>query len=124
MGGYRTIVPDRGRLVIGNTTNCPRALLCIMHNGTMSWYAMNQAMAELHLAANRELFSSEPDTYLSRFELSDTERAAIRGKDVLALWDMGAQPYILRAFQRRNGISDEDFNTALAERRYEDRVTL
>lgn len=94
-----------------------------MHNIVMSWYAMNQAMAELHLAANRELFASDPGVYLSLFELTDTERAAIRGKDVLALWDMGAQPYILRAFQRRNGISDEDFNTALAGRRYEDRVT-
>lgn len=89
----------------------------------MSWYAMNQAMAELHLAANRDLFASDPERYLSRFELTDAEGAAIRGKDVLGLWDLGAQPYILRAFQRRNGISDEDFNTALAERTYEDRVT-
>ncbi|HEX6511248.1 MAG TPA: hypothetical protein VF157_03045 [Chloroflexota bacterium] len=88
----------------------------------MSWYGMNQAMAELHLAANRELFSSNADAYLSRFELNADERRAIRDKDVLALWDLGAQPYILRAFQRRNGISDEDFNRALVERRYEDRI--
>ena len=91
--------------------------------GCMSWYAMNQAMAELHLAANRELFAADPDAYLSRFDLTDGERSAIRAKDVLALWDFGAQPYILRAFQRRNGISDEDFNKALEHRRYEDRVT-
>lgn len=84
----------------------------------MSWYAMNQAMAELHLAANRELFASDPDGYLARFELTDQERLAVRGKDILALWDMGAQPYILRGFQRRNGISDEDFNKALADRSY------
>ena len=88
----------------------------------VSWYGMNQAMAELHLAANRELFVSDPDAYLSGFELTDAERRAIHGKDVLALWDMGAQPYILRAFQRRNGISDEDFNAALKDRRYEDRA--
>ncbi|HLQ31529.1 MAG TPA: hypothetical protein VK457_02480 [Chloroflexota bacterium] len=88
----------------------------------MSWYGMNQAMAELHLGANRELFAADPDTYLARFELTDEERAALRAKDVLKLWDLGAQPYILRAFQRRNGISDEDFNKALAGRRYEDRV--
>ena len=92
------------------------------HNGAMSWYAMNQAMAELHLAANRTLFQSDADTYLGRFDLTDDERAALRARDVLRLWDLGAQPYILRAFQRRNGISDEDFNTALAGRRYEDRV--
>ena len=84
---------------------------------------MNQAMAELHLAANRELFASDPDTYLGRFELTVEERGAIRDKDVLALWDLGAQPYILRGFQRRTGISDEDFNEALAGRRYEDRAT-
>ncbi|HLG74726.1 MAG TPA: hypothetical protein VK009_30270 [Chloroflexota bacterium] len=84
----------------------------------MSWYAMNQAMAELHLAANRELFASDPDTYLERFELTDAERAAIRDKDILALWDLGAQPYIMRAFQRRNGISDEAFNEALKDRQY------
>jgi aromatic-ring opening dioxygenase LigAB LigA subunit len=95
----------------------------MLHNGFMSWYAMNQAMAELHLAANRELFAADPDAYLGRFELTAAERAAIRAKDVLALWDLGAQPYILRAFQRRNGISDEAFNQALAERRYEDRAT-
>ena len=90
----------------------------MLHNGSMSWYAMNQAMAELHLAANRELFAADAEAYLGRFDLTDAERAAIRAKDVLALWDMGAQPYILRAFQRRNGISDEAFNQALADRRY------
>lgn len=84
----------------------------------MSWYAMNQAMAELHLAANRELFAGDPDTYLQRFELTEQERAAVRSKDILALWDMGAQPYILRGFQRRNGITDEDFNKALMDRSY------
>jgi protocatechuate 4,5-dioxygenase, alpha chain len=94
-----------------------------MHNRSMSWYAMNQAMAELHVMANREAFAADADTYLRHFDLTDAERAALRNRDVLALWDFGAQPYILRGFQRRNGISDEDFNRALAERRYEDRVT-
>jgi len=89
---------------------------------SMSWYAMNQAMAELHAAANRELFASDPETYLARFELTEGERAALRERNILELWDLGAQPYILRAFQRRNGISDEDFNKALADRRYEDRA--
>ena len=84
----------------------------------MSWYGMNQAMAELHLAANRELFGRDPDAYLQRFELTQQERKAVRDKDILALWDLGAQPYILRGFQRRNGISDEAFNDALAERSY------
>ena len=79
---------------------------------------MNQAMAELHLAVNRELFASDPEGYLTRFELSDAERAAIRDKDVLALWDLAAQPYIMRAFQRRNGISDQAFNEALKDRAY------
>jgi protocatechuate 4,5-dioxygenase alpha chain len=83
---------------------------------------MNQAMAELHLAANRELFASDSDAYLDGFELTDRERKALRDRNILELWDLGAQPYILRAFQRRNGISDEDFNRALAGRRYEDRV--
>lgn len=88
------------------------------YDRSMSWYAMNQAMAELHLSDNRELFASDPEAYLARFELTDRERAAIRGRDVLALWDLGAQPYILRAFQRRNGISDEAFNEALKDRSY------
>jgi protocatechuate 4,5-dioxygenase alpha chain len=79
---------------------------------------MNQAMAELHLAANRELFASDPDAYLARFDLTQEERVAIRDKDILALWDLGAQPYILRGFQRRTGISDDDFNKALANRHY------
>ena len=88
----------------------------------MSWYGMNEAMVELRVAANRELFGSDPDSYLARFELDDRERQAVRRKDVLALWDMGAQPYILRGFQRRTGISDEDFNAALKDRAYEERV--
>ena len=79
---------------------------------------MNHAMEELHLAANRDLFASDADAYLVPFELSDAERGAIRDRNVLALWDMGAQPYILRAFQRRNGISDEAFNEALKDRAY------
>ena len=58
---------------------------------------MNQAMAELHLAANREQFAAEPEAYLARFDLTPLESAAIRDKDVLALYDLGAQPYIMRA---------------------------
>lgn len=84
----------------------------------MSWYGLNQAMAELHLAANRELFGSDPEAYLDAFPLTDEERAAVRGKDVLKLWDLKAQPYILRGFQRRTGISDEAFNEALKDRSY------
>ena len=84
----------------------------------MSWYGMNQAMAELHLAANRQLFAEEPEVYLDRFELTPSEREAVRQHDVLKLWDLGAQPYILRGFQRRVGISDQAFNQALAGRRY------
>jgi hypothetical protein len=83
---------------------------------------MNEAMAELRIAANRELFASEPGTYLGRFDLDERERRALLGKDVLELWDMGAQPYILRGFQRRTGVSDEDFNAALKDRRYEERL--
>lgn len=84
----------------------------------MSWYGMNQAMAELHVAANRELFASDPDAYLTRFPLADEEREALRNKDVLKLWDLKAQPYILRGFQRRTGISDQAFNEALKDRSY------
>ena len=79
---------------------------------------MNQAMADLHLAANRELFAADPDDYLARFELSPEERAALRNKDILGLWDLRAQPYILRGFQRRTGISDEAFNKALRDRTF------
>jgi len=43
----------------------------------MSWYGMNQAMADLHLAANRELFGSTPDDYLARYDLTDEERTAL-----------------------------------------------
>lgn len=83
---------------------------------------MNEAMVELRVAANRELFASDPGTYLARFELDERERRAVRDKNVLELWDMGAQPYILRGFQRRTGIADEDFNAALKDRRYEERL--
>ena len=79
---------------------------------------MNQAMADLQAAANRELFSGHAEEYLSRFELTAEERQALRDKDVLRLWDLKAQPYILRAFQRRTGISDEAFNVALKDRVY------
>ena len=84
----------------------------------MSWYAMNQAMADLHLAANRELFGSKPDEYLARYDLTDEERTAIRDKDILKLWDLKVQPYILRSFQRRTGISDQAFAEALKDRVY------
>ena len=84
----------------------------------MSWYAMNQAMADLHLAANRELFSARPDEYLSRYDLTDEERTAVRDKDVLKLWDLKVQPYIMRGFQRRTGISDQAFADALKARVY------
>src|SRR5689334_21371997 len=41
-------------------SHVPTCAGCTMEG--MSWYGMNQAMAELHLMANREAFASDPDT--------------------------------------------------------------
>jgi len=119
------MVEAGGSAVTGNVTNIARHALCMLHsagwmedNAAMSWYAMNQAMADLHLAANRELFAAHPDEYLDRYELTADEHDAIRDKDVLKLWDLRAQPYILRGFQRRTGITDQAFNDALKDRTF------
>ncbi|MDE3076716.1 MAG: hypothetical protein KGJ86_14960 [Chloroflexota bacterium] len=88
----------------------------------MSWFWMNQAMADLHVAANRERFATDPDGYLAGYQLTDEERRAIKNRDILKLWDLGAQPYIMRGFQRRTGMSDSEFRAALKDRSYSERL--
>ena len=83
---------------------------------------MNQAMADLASAANLNRFTGDPTAYLASYDLTAEEVRAIRERDVLALWTMGVQPYIMRAFQRRTGIPDPDFVQALAGRHYNERA--
>lgn len=83
---------------------------------------MNQAMADLASAANLGRFTADPAAYLAGYDLTADEVHAIRERDVLALWDMGVQPYIMRAFQRRTGMPDPDFARALEGRHYNERA--
>ncbi len=46
-------------------------------------------------------FLADPDGYLSKRDLDDRERKALRDCDYATLWTMGAHPFILFGFVRR-----------------------
>ena len=65
---------------------------------TAEAYGLNKVLFELHhrpddLAA----YKRDQETYLDRYTLTPRARNAIRDDDVAALYQAGANPYLLRA---------------------------
>lgn len=76
----------------------------------MSAYGMNSALWGVYTSADdSELFLSEPDAYLSRFELETDERDALAARDYGKLLDLGAHPFLIykMALRTAGGFSME-----------------
>jgi protocatechuate 4,5-dioxygenase, alpha chain len=71
-------------------------------------YALNRMCFSFNDAANRAAFLQDENAYCAKFELSNTQREAIRKRDVLALIAAGGNVYYLAKFAGVLGLNVQD----------------
>ncbi len=64
-------------------------------------------------AASRKRYFGEREAFVDGFGLTPEERQAVLSLDIDALYDFGVHPLLLRPFTVINGISQDDYLTAL-----------
>jgi hypothetical protein len=77
-------------------------------------YALHKLLWELRRdPALAKRFRADPDGILSCYELEPQDRAAIRAGDFRALYDRGANPYLLYFCALQIGVSREVYYAQL-----------
>jgi len=71
-------------------------------------YALNKMCYSFNDAANRAEFRRDEDAYCTKFGLTDEQRKAIHGRDVLALLAAGGNVYYLAKFLGIFGLGVQD----------------
>ncbi len=71
-------------------------------------YALNKMCFSFNEAANREAFLADEDAYCTKYGLNDTQRAAVRARNVLDLIAAGGNVYYLAKFAGIFGLDVQD----------------
>jgi protocatechuate 4,5-dioxygenase alpha chain len=71
-------------------------------------YALNKMCFSFNDAANRAAFKADEEAYMARFGLTETQKEAIRSRDVLSLIAAGGNVYYLAKFAGIFGLSVQD----------------
>jgi hypothetical protein len=79
----------------------------------MSRYWLNQFFADTQKSEGLAAFKSDPQAYLDHYQLSAELRDAVASVDVGALYQAGANPYLLRFFCVNIGVSETEYLGAL-----------
>src|SRR4051794_35614233 len=89
-------------------------------------YALNKMCFSFNSAENRKAFLADEEGYMTRYGLSEPQKAAIRSRNVLQLISVGGNVYYLAKFAgifglnvqdigaQQTGMSIEDFKAHLA----------
>jgi protocatechuate 4,5-dioxygenase, alpha chain len=89
-------------------------------------YALNRMCYSFNSAANRAAFREDEEGYCARFGLNESQRDAVRRRDVLAMIEAGGNVYYLAKLAgifglnvqdigaQQTGMSVEDFKARLA----------
>ncbi len=77
-------------------------------------YALQKLLWDVRKdAALAQRFRAEPDTVLDEYGITGEERAAMRAMDVKALYDRGANPYLLYFCALQIGVDRADYYARL-----------
>lgn len=88
-------------------------------------FALNAMCYSFNQEVNREAFRADEEGYMARFDLSEPQKAAVRGRDVLGMIAAGGNVYYLAKLAGilglnvqdlgalQTGISVEEFRAAL-----------
>jgi len=71
-------------------------------------YALNKMCFSFNDAANREAFRRDEDAYCRSFGLDETQRAAVRARDVLGMISAGGNIYYLAKLAGIFGLNVQD----------------
>ncbi|APR40129.1 protocatechuate 3,4-dioxygenase [Paraburkholderia sp. SOS3] len=77
-------------------------------------FALNAFCKSLDLAANREAFRHDPETYLSRFSLSTAQRRAIVSRDWLDMLRLGGNIYYTFKLAICDGLTMQHVGAAMS----------
>lgn len=81
----------------------------------MSLYQVHKLLFDIHNDPLRtELFDKDPERLYAFYDLAPEELEAIRRTDVTRLFEMGAQPLLLRPLTLRRRVTTADHFAALA----------
>ncbi len=78
----------------------------------LSLYQLHRCMYD-HLRAGEVGSGTAPAFDLSRYELTDEERASFESKDIAGLYRMGLHPVLLNSYCRAAGFSRNDYRGIL-----------
>lgn len=80
----------------------------------MSLYQLQKLIYQVNRdAAQRERYRQDPAAFVSGYELSEQESAAVLNLDVRSLYTMGVHSLLLKPFTLLNKVSNEDYAKAL-----------
>ena len=99
----------------------------VMFDGeqAMKGYALNKMCFSFNSADNRAEFLKDEEAYMTKYSLSDSQKAAIRSKQVLQLLEEGGNAYYLAKFAgifkldmqdigaQQRGMSKDEFKAML-----------
>lgn len=71
-------------------------------------YALNKMCFSFNDAANRAAFKQDEEAYMTKYNLTDTQKDAIRSRQVLQLIDAGGNAYYLAKFAGIFGLDMQD----------------
>jgi len=71
-------------------------------------FALNRMCYSFNSAANRAAFLKDEDAYCARFGLSDEQRAAVKGRNVLGMIEAGGNVYYLAKLAGIFGLNVQD----------------
>jgi len=77
-------------------------------------YHLNMLCKSLDIAANRDAFRADPNTYLDRFRLSPEQRSAVQGRDWLGLLRLGGNIYYTFKLAIFDGLSMQHAGAAMS----------
>ena len=75
----------------------------------MSRYELNRVMFESTRAENREAMLADKAAFLSGYDLSEDERAALSAPNFAAILDHGGLPNLVYRYFRAHGLAFEEF---------------
>ena len=71
-------------------------------------YALNRMCFSFNAAECREAFLRDEEAYMARYQLSDTQKAAVRSRQVLQMIAAGGHPYYLAKLAGVFGLDMQD----------------
>jgi protocatechuate 4,5-dioxygenase alpha chain len=74
----------------------------------MKGYALNKMSYDFNRAENREAFKRDPEAHMARYGLRESQKAAIRKRNVLDLLAAGGNIYYLAKFAGIFGLTVQD----------------